>query len=578
MDSKQTRFVLGAFAFVLVAWLISPLLFSMREPDRVPSVIPLSFDASRAFAATAEFVKLFPNRSFGSLESRQSTGFLHDRLVELGYTVSYTHFDARVSRRLQVGRNVLAFKQGRSSEILAVVAHLDSSRTTLQGAADNGSGVGVLLELARIFAATPTRRSLLLLFSDGGEWGGVGARDIAENYPQRASIATVISLDHVSSGDLAGFCLEGTGQLKGFAPAWLRQIAQEAAETEGLPVSDVSGIREHFERAILISAADQGPFLRAGIPAINLGSFSEDQAGDRTRHHSPQDTMDTLKSGSFKKYGHAAEYLIRTLDALEEIPVESSGAFKLWGGLYLKPMIAPALHFIAFIPFLLMLWFHGSNYRGRLDTVGIGRELLVCLGTALPFLSIFFSIGLARALRKIPLYSLYPPTAKDTVLATPPWNVLGIILGAAILIAIVCYVIGKYSIRELPKPDFYVSKQVLLALMLALIILAGAKNTYWMTAFLLLPAWIWALVGPARARTEQIGNGLLILAAGIPYYAALAFYSSLLGMSWSFIWYQVLAFSSGLFSTSSCFLGVGASVLGIRFLVLQFRDMQSAKE
>jgi hypothetical protein len=574
MDSKQTKIVLGVFAFVLFACLISPLLFSMREPDRVPGAMSLSFNASRAYAATAEFVRLFPNRAFGSLESRQSTGFLHERLVSLGYDVSYTHFDARISRRSQVGRNVLAFKQGQSSEILAVIAHLDSSRTTLQGAAENGSGVGVLLELARVFAANPTHRSLLLIFSDGGEWGSVGAKDVAENHQQRDKIAAVISLDHVTSGDLAAFCLEGTGQLNGFAPAWLRQMARDAAKAQGLPVSDVFGIREHFERAILISAADQGPFLRVGIPAINLGSISTDEVNDRARHHSPQDTIDHLKMGSFAKYGNAAEQMVRSLDVLKEIPTEAPGAFKLWGSLYLKPMVAPALHIIAFLPFILIFGFHLRNHRGRLNAIGVAREVLVSLGTALPFLSLLFSIGLARALRSIPLYSLYPPSAKDTVLANPPWNVLGIILCAAIFLALFFYIIGKYSIRELPKPDFHASKQVLLALMLILVFLAYLKNSYWATAFLLLPAWIWALVGHAQTRTKQVRNGLLILAAGIPYYAALAFYSSRLEMSWNFIWYQVLAFSSGLFATSSCFMGIAAVVLGIRFLVIQFRDMQ----
>jgi hypothetical protein len=113
--------------------------------------------------------------------------------------------------------------------------------------------------------------------------------------------------------------------------------------------------------------------------------------------------------------------------------------------------------------------------------------------------------------------------------------------------------------------------------MLILAFLAYLKNSYWATAFLLLPAWIWALVGHAYTRTEQVRNGLLILAAGIPYYAALAFYSGRLELGWNFIWYQVLAFSSGLFATSSCFMGIAAVVIGIRFLVIQFRDMQPDK-
>jgi len=578
MDSKQTKTVLGVFIFVLFAWLVAPLLFSRREPDRVPDLIPLSFSASRALAHTEEFVKQFPNRVFGSLESRQSTGYLQDRLAELGYSVTYTHFDARISRRPQVGRNVLALKQGRSPEILAVVAHLDTARTAIRDASDNGSGGGELLELARVFSGSPTRRSLLFIFTDGGEWGSVGAKDIAETYPQRGRIVAALSLDHVSSGDLAAFYLESTGQLNGFAPPWLRQIARGAAEKQGLPVMEGSLIREHFERALLISTSDQGPFLRAGIPAINLGSISANRQSQDVIRHTTQDTVENLTAAAFEKYGCAAEYIIRTLDAVQFIPAESPAAFRLWGARYTHPMVMPVLHVLAFLPFAVIFWFHLSRYRTRLTSIGVGRELLVYLGTALPLLSIFFSIMLARALRKIPLLSLYPPNAKDAVMTNPPWIVLGTILGAAVFIAIVCYIIGSYSVRELPKPDFHASKLILLSLLLLIVALSLWNNSYWATAFVLLPAWIWALVENARTRMEQVGNGFLLVAAGVPYYALLGYYAGRLEMGWNFIWYQVLAFSSGLFATSSCLLAAFTVALCIRFLVIQFRALRSAPQ
>jgi hypothetical protein len=571
MDSKQKRILLGVFAFVLLVWLISPLLLAVREAVPPASQSSLLFDAPRAYAATDEFVRKYPRRVLGSLESRQSTGFLHDRLAEMGYIISYTHFDARVDSRRQVGRNVLALKQGQSDEILAIIAHFDTARTTVQGATDNGSGVGVLLEMARIFADRPTRRSLLFIFSDGGEWGSLGARDIVESYSRRDRIAAVLSLNYVSGGDLAAFCLEETGQLKGFTPSWLRELARQAAEAQGLPVTAPSGIQEHFDRALLISSADQGPFLGAGIPAVNLGSISVNQNAEKARYHSPMDTIENLKIPSVEIYGRAAERIVRTLDELQSIPAESSGALRLWDSLYLRQAAIPVLHILAFLPFGVALYFYLKKHLGHVNSTGIGRELLVFLGTALPFFSIYFSIGLARALRKIPLYSLYPATAKDPVLQNPPWHVLGIIFGAALIIGVVFYAIGKLSMLDMPKPDFHESKMVLLAIMLIMIVLALLYNSYWATAFLLLPAWIWVLVGNGRTPAERIRNGILILAAGVPYFAALWIYASRLGMGWNFVWYQVLAVNSGLFSIQGFLLGMVAVVLGIRFLVVQIR-------
>jgi hypothetical protein len=265
------------------------------------------------------------------------------------------------------------------------------------------------------------------------------------------------------------------------------------------------------------------------------------------------------------------------LDDLQSFPAGSSGALRLWDSLFLKPAAIFALHSISFLPLAVSFYFHIRNHRGRLNRLGVGRELLVCLGTVLPLLAIYFFIALARALRHIPIYTLYPAAAEDPVLLNPPWNVLGIILGATLFLAAFFYFIGRYSVRELPKPDFYVSKLVLLALMLITVSLALLYNSYWATGFLLLPALIWALVGNGRTQKERIRNGIWILAAGIPYYAALWIYSVRLDLGWSFIWYQVLSLNSGLFSAHGFMLGAAAVVLGLRFLIIQIREMMSVQ-
>ncbi len=578
MDSKQTRTVAGVIVFVLLACLIFPLLLSRREPLLPQTQSPLSFNAELAYRAAQEFVTQFPHRAIGSFESRQSTGYLHDYLVKLGYTIDYSHFDARIVKRLQVGRNVLAYKQGRSSETLALIAHFDTAGTTVQGAMKNGAAVGVLLELARVFAESPTRRSFLFIFSDGEEYGMLGARDLASNYPGRNRIVAVLSLDHVSIGDLAGFCLEETGQMKGFTPPWLRQLAAQSARMQGLPVHSPAGFREHLERAVLISWADQGPFLSAGIPAINLGSESTDRNRERAVYHSPQDIIGNLKVASIEKYGLTAERIARTLDELRYIPRESSGAFRLWDALFVKPGAISALHLIVFLPLPLIFYFHLKNYCGQMRWIFFGREILAFAGTILPFWAIYPSIRLVRALRLLPLYGIYPATPKDPILLNPKWGLLGGIFAAALVIAIVFFVIVKFSSRSLPKAQFHISKLVLLGFLLITIVLALRHNAYWASTFLVLSAWIWALVGPGQTLGSRIRNDIWLLAAGIPYCAALWLYAFRLDLSWNFIWYQVLALSTGMFSAAGYFLATAAIAIGIRFLAIQFHDSTLQKE
>jgi len=569
MEPKQKQIVIGTMACVLIVCLLLPFLFSARMPGPSLSPTPPVFDATRAYRVTQEFVTLFPKRVFGSMESRASTGYFHDYLEELGYSVSYTHFKGRIVRRNEVGRNVLGFKQGQKPEILALVAHYDTARTTVQGAMKNGAAVGVLLELARIFSSIPTQRSLLFVLSDGGEWGMLGATDLAENYSERNRIAAVLSLDHVAIGDLAAFRLEETGLRRGFAPAWLRQIARRAAEAQGLPLKESSGLRENLERAWFIPWADQGPFLSAGIPAINLDSISMDETRAKAVYHSPLDTVENLKTASIEKYGLVAERIMRTLDDIPQIPEDSGGFFKVSGDRYLKPRIVLIFHIFAFLSFAVALYFHIKNHGRSLTHAGIGRELLAYSGTIFPFLSIFFFIRMVHALRLIPLYTLYPATAKDPVLENPSWGLVSAILGAAIIIAAVCYLIEWFTFRDLPKPQFQETKLVLLGILFILVALAILRNSYWASAFFLLPAWIWPLVGPGRSSLRKIGNGAWILAAGIVYYAALWMVQARLELDWNLLWYQLLATSTGLISATGYLLAAAMVALGIRFLAIQ---------
>ena len=569
MNTSQMRAVIGVMLGVLAACLILPWLLSSREEAPPQTRMPLSFNAANAHALAKEFVTRFPVRVLGSLESRPSTGFLKDHLTRLGYAVDFAHFDARISGRTKVGRNVLAYRQGQIPETLVLAAHFDTARTTVQGAMDNGAAVGVLLELARIFSDAPTHRSLLLVFTDGEEWGMLGARDLAAGYAGRNRVAAVLSLDNVAVGELEAFCLGETGQFKGFTPPWLRVLARQAAEAQGLPVRAMSPLREHLERALLISWADQGPFLAAGIPAVNLGSESTDRIRQKAVYHSPDDVIENIKEASIERYGLAAESIARALDQLPSIPRESSGAFRIRDSRFVWPAAIELLHILAFLPLPVVFYFHFKNRPKQGTLILVGRELLACAATVLPFLILFAGFRLGLAMRLIPLFSAYPATLKDPLLNAPRWELLGGILGVAAFLAIACFVVAKFSFLNWPKPLFHASKLALLGLLIITIALALLHNSYWATAFLLLPAWVWALVGCSRAWGKRIGNCALILAAGIPYYAALGIYASKLQMGWNFVWYQVLALTTGMFTPQGYFLAIAAVTLAIRFIVIQ---------
>jgi hypothetical protein len=569
MDAKQTKTLLGISALVALLWLAFPLLGKRHEPAKADGQAVLRFDPVRALATTRDFVTRYPRRVLGSIEARQSTGYLQQSFLHLGYQVSYSHFDAILAGRRQVGRNVYAFRQSQSPEILAVVAHYDTARTTFQGAMDDGSGIGVMLELARVAADAPMHRGLLFVATDGEEWGMLGARDFAGNYPERSRIVAALSLDCVTAGDLVRIILGTDGQAGGYTPPWLRLIARAAGEAERLPVSEPAGLQEFLERALLLSGTDQGPLLNAGIPAINLGSQAADDDAVRAIYHSESDTVENLRVGSFAAYGRVAERLVRSLDAIRQLPGESMGVFRVYGDIMIAPAVVTVLQYLAFLPLLAALAFHVANNAQFFGPGRIQGEISCFLGTLIPLLLLYSVVRLLTLLRRLPLFSLYPGTPKDPVLANPQYSVLVGILFAVALTATACYFLVGFFNRSLPRPDFQVSKTVLLTILLIVVLGALAYNPYWAVSFLVLPAWVWAWVGAGRGPGGRAANRLMILSAGVLYYAVSGSFASSLFLGWRLFWYEILALSTGMFHWHGFVLTAASIALGIRFLAIQ---------
>lgn len=563
-------------------WLAMALiaLFGVKRDIPLPDV-PAKFDANRAAQTTREFVTQFPMRLFGSLESRQSTGYLTDKLTAMGYKVEYEHFDGRIGKSKQAGRNVLAFKQGETDEILAITAYYDTARPTVQGAAKNGAAVGVLIELAELFSRESTHRSLLFALTDGGEWGATGARDIIYSDSRKDRIVAALSLDYVVPDNPAGFRLDETGQSVGFTPVWLRQTARSAAAATGLPVAAPSGIREFLERTFYISRSEQGPFLQNGIPAVNLGSFSADENRENEIIYSSEDTEENLQISGIEKYGIAAEWITRALDGLPQIPPDAVDGFRTQitkspnhqinngfriGSRFVNLSIIAVLNIFLFLPLCRVL--PSGGFQKSLNRTQIGREILAFSITLIPFLALYFGIRLAHMLRQFPLYDLYPAVAKDPVMLNPSWKALFYAVGAAVFIAVAAWVIGRYMLKEWTKPDFTNSRIALIGLLFIIAAIALCYNTFWAVVFLAAPAWLWPTIENSPGYGKKILNIVLIAAAGIPGCLALVWLATQLGFGWNFFWYQTLALTTGLFSPYAYFMSSAAIAVGLRLIAV----------
>jgi hypothetical protein len=569
MNRTQVKIVMASAATVVLVWLLSPLLGDRTSDPALPDSASL-FDAQRGFDATREFVTRHPRRVLGSLEARQSTAFFRSRLQPLGYEINYSHFDATIANRTEVGRNVLASRRGQLPEVLVIMAHYDTARPTVQGAMDDGSGIGVLVELGRVFSIDPPRHSLLLVASDGEEWGMLGARDLAETYPDRDRIAAVLSLDCVAPAELADLRLEVVGLERGYSPSWLRDLARKAAARERLPVLEPAGIREHFERALLIPLTDQGPLLCHGIPAINLWSRSIDRPLEERIYHSTDDTIDKLKVTSFEKYGRAAEGIVRSLDMLAPVERDMSAPFRVTAGRYLPVPVVTALHLLTFVPLVLGICFLWPNSRAQLNLARVTRESLILGGTLLPFASVYYGIVVVTRTGRIPIFSGYPPGPGDPILENPPWVVVTG-LGVVLIVAVTaCFFGVRFLSRKLPAPSFLLSRSLTLTVLMATATLGICYNSYWAVAFLALPAWLWVLTDRGRSLKSRLLKAALVVCAGVPWFALMGCSSRFLDVGWRLVWYGILALSTGMFSPVAYFLTAMTVAIGLRLAALQF--------
>ncbi|BAW80112.1 peptidase M28 [Candidatus Nitrosoglobus terrae] len=172
------------------------------------------------------------------------------------------------------------------------------------GADDNASGIGVMLELARIMGPHwQSKRSVIFVAFTAEEAGRLGSIHYVQelgDHPEK-SIMTMINLDTV--GRL------GSGHLLVLAANSAREwgaIFQGAGFVTGIPV-DIAVNN-------IASTSDQASFLEVGIPAVQLFT------GAHEDYHRPTDTVDKIDSTGLIKVAsvlkEAVEYLTTRVEPL----------------------------------------------------------------------------------------------------------------------------------------------------------------------------------------------------------------------------------------------------------------------
>lgn len=181
----------------------------------------------------------------------------------------------RITARQSPGRfaNVVARQAGRRPERIVLLAHFDTQADT-PGAADNASGVAVLLALAMRFALADLAYGLEWLAVNGEEAGGVG--DAVYLQQRGGTLGQVLVAVNV----------DGVGQALG--PTSIVAMGGSPALQDA-----VGALKARYAGVIRVEpwyASDHSAFFFQGVPCIALSSVG------LSNTHMPSDTVDWVSS------------------------------------------------------------------------------------------------------------------------------------------------------------------------------------------------------------------------------------------------------------------------------------------
>ena len=223
------------------------------------------------------------------------------RHLRLAYAaeIEEVDFAALTPRGTVPMKNIIGKFPGRGEDIIVLAGHYDTfSREGFVGANDAGSSTALLLELARVLGRQPLNEATIwVTFFDGEEafeqWGprdGIyGSRyqaDVWQRDGTLGRIKAVIVADMVGDKDLA------IRRDQNSTP-WLADLIWEIAEEKGYAA--------HFLQESIAVEDDHAPFLRLGVPAVDLIDF---EYGPANRYwHTAEDTLDKLGARSLEIVG-----------------------------------------------------------------------------------------------------------------------------------------------------------------------------------------------------------------------------------------------------------------------------------
>jgi len=559
------RLYRAAFLPVLLALAVAAFSLGGRAAPLSSTLAPDAFQGSRALAQLRTMVARFPERRPGGAGDQALAEAVAGDLRGLGaaaaggFTVHVHHFEGQTIEGETGLTTVIAERPGSTGAApILILAHRDAAAA---GSAAELSGTAGLLELADVFAARATKRTIILASTSGGSGGNAGAQDLMAAL-ESAGIhgpfdAAIVLGDIASSRARSPFVIPYSDSF-GAAPLTLQQtvvsaITQEAGWNPGAP----SPLGQLAHLMFPMAVGEQGPLNAQGLPAVLVQA-----TGERGPEPGAKISAERLEG--------LGRSVLTAVDALDTAPdvarTPQTGLLLgkktmpewalrlLLGTLLLPPLVAGA----------------DGLARLRRRKERVGRWTLWTLSCSLPFLCCAVLcwllgqlgiIGAAPSAPAPPRALPFDATAGTTVAVVGLTFLLAWLLWAALL--------RRVRLPARPDPEVAGLPVVLIVSGLGTVVWLG--NPY--TALLLVPAmhlWL-GLAAPELRPRRPFAIGLLAIAM-TPLLLLIVFYARALGLGvGDAAWSAVLLVAGGNIGLGSAILwslGLGCGAAATLLAVL----------
>jgi Peptidase family M28 len=306
IDLRLYRYALLAVPLAAVI-----AMFSLQS---VPSALsggvpPDAFDPATAAPLAKQLAETAAYPTPGSAADNAMAEQVKQQFSAIdGVTVSEQSFGASFHGHDVDLRNLIATLPGESNRQIALIAPRDVAQGS--GAVTSAAATAAMLQIADSFSGSSHRKTLVFVSTDGSSIGAQGAKRFVRDYTDAGLLdaAIVLSQPAVQHPTAPLVIPWSTGPQS--TASQIDETANSIVSKEAAtPAGDEGPLADLFRLALPAGLGEQGPLVKAGLPAVRLSSDGELPLDPG------QDTPDNFNTDTFTRFGRASLALILALDA-----------------------------------------------------------------------------------------------------------------------------------------------------------------------------------------------------------------------------------------------------------------------